>query len=80
ILTTAANATVGRIHDRMPVILAPEAFERWLDCRKVPPAEVADLLVPAPEDLLTITEIDRRIGNPRHEGPDLILPQKQTLL
>ena len=30
IITTAANELVGRIHDRMPVILPPDAYDRWL--------------------------------------------------
>jgi len=80
ILTCDANATIGRIHDRMPVIIEPENFDRWLNCRAHQPGDVADLLAPARADLLTMIEIDRAIGNSRREGPELILPQKQTLL
>ena len=33
ILTTNANADIAHIHDRMPVVIQPEDFARWLDCR-----------------------------------------------
>ena len=33
ILTVNANADIAHIHDRMPVVIAPEDFARWLDCR-----------------------------------------------
>src|SRR5262245_1438581 len=45
ILTTAANAVVRPVHERMPVILPPENFAAWLDPRGVP-AEMQALLRP----------------------------------
>lgn len=69
ILTVAANRTMRPIHDRMPAILAPDAFEAWLDCRSGSAAEAAELLVPAPEDLLDIVPVSRALNNPRNEGP-----------
>ena len=56
ILTVAANATVAPHAERMPVILAPQAWERWLDCRGGSAVDVLGLLVPAPDDLLQIAE------------------------
>ena len=43
IVTTAANRELAPPHDRMPVVLPPDAFEAWLDCRKVD-AETATAL------------------------------------
>jgi putative SOS response-associated peptidase YedK len=80
ILTTSANTTVAAVHDRMPVILRPEDFGRWLDCRAGTGHEVQDLLVPAPDDLLVATEVDRRINSSRAEGPDLVQEVRTTLL
>ncbi len=74
ILTTAANATLAPIHDRMPVILPQEAWDRWLDPRPADPAELLGLLVPAPDDLLLRYPVSRRVGDVRSEGPDLIVP------
>ena len=41
ILTTAASGDIADIHDRMPVVISPEDFERWLDCRTSEPRDVA---------------------------------------
>ncbi|MEZ5851182.1 MAG: SOS response-associated peptidase [Hyphomicrobiaceae bacterium] len=71
ILTTAANRAVASVHDRMPVILAPEHFDLWLDCRSGSAVAVLDLLAPAPEDLLEIVTVSRRVSNARNEGPEL---------
>lgn len=80
ILTVPANATVGRIHDRMPAILPPDMFDAWLDCRAVLADAAAQLLKPAPDDLLEVVEIGPDIGNPRNEGPELQQPLRPTLL
>lgn len=74
ILTVAANRTMAAIHDRMPAIIAPQDFEAWLDCRGGIAEMAATLLRPAPEELLEIVEVSRRLNNPRNEGPELQLP------
>src|SRR5262249_44616895 len=51
IRTTKANCVLARIHDRMPVTVAPEAFELWLDVARVDAATAAALIVPAPDNL-----------------------------
>jgi putative SOS response-associated peptidase YedK len=80
ILTTAGNATMAAIHDRMPVILAPDVFEIWLDCRSGSAEHVVDLLKPAPDDLLEVIEVSRTLNNPRNEGPGVQQPARTTLL
>jgi putative SOS response-associated peptidase YedK len=74
ILTTGSNATLAPIHDRMPVIIAPQDFERWLASPEVTPAEVADLLRPAPDSLLEAIPIGDRVNAARNDGPDLQTP------
>jgi len=71
IITTDANRTMGDIHDRMPVILAPEQFDAWLDVREVPAPEAAKMLAPAPDDLLELFEVNKALGNSRNDGPEL---------
>lgn len=80
ILTVGANRTVAAIHDRMPAIVGPELFEPWLDCRGTMAEIAAALLAPASEDLLEVIQVSRALNNPRNEGPELIMSQKQTLL
>ena len=71
ILTVAANKLMSSVHDRMPAILAPDVFDVWLDCRSGRSEFAAELLVPAPEELLEIVEVSRKLNNPRNEGPEL---------
>src|SRR5262245_34258143 len=49
ILTYPANSTVEPLHDRMPVVLAPEDFASWLDGQEACPAPAAELLAAAPQ-------------------------------
>lgn len=74
ILTVGANATMAPIHDRMPVIVAPEQFDRWLDCRSGTATDVMELMVPAPEPLLDIIPVSTTLNHVRAEGPSLQQP------
>lgn len=74
ILTTAANATISVLHDRMPVIIPPQHFDVWLDCRPGTATAILDLLAPAPDDLLEIIEVSRKLDDPRNEGPEVQEP------
>ncbi|HLO66035.1 MAG TPA: SOS response-associated peptidase [Holophaga sp.] len=73
ILTTSANEAMAPIHDRMPVILAPEDYGRWLD-PTTPARDLQALLRPCPEAWLRIHPVDRRVGNVRHDDPSLVEP------
>ena len=69
ILTTDANVLVAPIHDRMPVVIAPTDFERWLDAREYPPEAVADLLRPAPQDLFEAIPVGSRVNTAENDDP-----------
>jgi putative SOS response-associated peptidase YedK len=58
----------------MPVIIPPDHFELWLDCRSGTTAEIAALLAPARDDLLDIVEVSRKLNNSRNEGPEVQEP------
>ena len=68
IIVTEANAFMKRLHDRMPVILAPADYVRWLDPDNHDTASLKPLLAPAPEGWLTEWPVSRELNNPRHEG------------
>lgn len=74
ILTTTAEDSVGRIHDRMPLTLDREAYDAWLDPRITDPAEVRQLLIPAAPGKLDAYPVSTRVNNVRNNGPDLIEP------
>jgi putative SOS response-associated peptidase YedK len=73
ILTSAANADVAHLHDRMPVMLAPEDWDLWLDPDA--PRAALDHLIRTPDDgALEAFPVSRAVGSPANEGPDLIAP------
>ncbi len=74
ILTTRPNQTVSPIHDRMPVILAPEAYSIWLDPGEQSPQRLLDLLVPAPDDALRAVPVSDRVNSPAHDDPACVEP------
>ncbi|QCI98229.1 SOS response-associated peptidase [Agrobacterium larrymoorei] len=74
ILTTAANQTMSRVHDRMPVVIAPEDFSRWLDCKTQEPREIAHLMRPADENFFDFIPVSDKVNKVANTGPDLIEP------
>ena len=75
VLTTAANSFIEPVHNRMPVILSAETEPLWLDPITEEPANLEPLLVPAPEELLSVREVSPVVNNARNEGPGCIAPQ-----
>jgi putative SOS response-associated peptidase YedK len=73
ILTTDANTVVEPIHNRMPVILEPKEYERWLEPA---PAErlPVDLLRPFPAERMIAWPVNSRVGNVRNNDPELLAP------
>jgi putative SOS response-associated peptidase YedK len=80
ILTTTASDDVAAIHDRMPVIIEPQHYDRWLDCSSGSENRVLDLLAPLPKGRMTTMSINPKLNDPRAEGPDLHQPPNPTLL
>ncbi|HSH06919.1 MAG TPA: SOS response-associated peptidase [Burkholderiales bacterium] len=76
IITTDANAPMQAIHDRMPVILAPRDYARWLDCRAH--ADVADLLVPCPAGAIRTYAVSTAVNRASTDLPELIEPLEQA--
>ncbi len=74
ILTVAANAAIGKIHDRMPVVIKPEEFSRWLDCRTQEPRDVADLMVAADDDYFEAIAVSDKVNKVANVGADLQTP------
>jgi putative SOS response-associated peptidase YedK len=74
IVTTAANRMLAPIHDRMPVVIAPEAFDLWLDSAEAEVATAAALIAPAPESLFEAVEVSAAGNRTANDGPSLIEP------
>ena len=70
IITTDANELVADIHDRMPVVLAPGDYARWLGEEPDP----RDLMRPFPAVLMRMWPISTRVNKPENDDPSIIDP------
>jgi hypothetical protein len=69
-ITTDANRQLAAIQDRMPVILEKVDWPIWLGEVE---GDVPALLRPLPENVLRIWPVDKRVGNVKNDGPELLL-------
>ena len=77
IVTTQANRALRPLHDRMPVVLAPEAYDMWLDCRAVDGEIAAALLAPAPDNFFDAYEISPAVNRVTNDSPELLVPASE---
>ena len=73
VLTTRANDALQEIHTRMPVILAPESWDAWLDPTSVPET-LLTLCHPVADAYLDVTAVGDRVNNPRHDDALCLAP------
>jgi putative SOS response-associated peptidase YedK len=71
IVTTPANDLLRPVHDRMPMIVARDAYARWLDPAN---ADVADLIAPFPSEQMAYYPISSRVNSVHHDDATLIEP------
>jgi len=69
ITTSAPNAEMAELHDRMPVVLEQADWPVWLGELD---GDHAALLRPASDGLLRVWPVDRRVGSPHNNGPELL--------
>lgn len=72
IVTTMADARLADLHDRMPVSLPVEAWDRWLDPSLADPAELHGLLAACDQEPLEIYPVVRLVNDVRNDGPQLL--------
>ena len=74
IITTQPNALLEPIHNRMPVILPPDAYKLWNAPDDRQPAQLNDLLVSYPADEMIAFPISKMVNSPDYDAPDVIKP------
>lgn len=74
VLTTSANRLMRRVHHRMPVILEPTAFDRWLDTPADRSDGLHDLLQPSADAVLRTWPVATLVNKAANDGPELIAP------
>ena len=67
ILTTEANRIARPIHDRMPVVVAPESFDPWLSGEDIP-------LGPFPPEQMAAHPVSRLVNDPANDNPECVAP------
>lgn len=77
ILTTRPNELVSQIHDRMPVILAPELEARWIDPAPLREDTLAELTRPLPAELMTKIPVSTRVNSVAHDDPEVLAPVEE---
>src|SRR3954453_13616843 len=73
VITTAANELVTEIHDRMPAILRPEDYDRWLGVEPDP----RELLKPFPPEPMMMWPVSTRVNTPKNDNPNILTPVVQ---
>jgi len=74
IITTTPNELVAPIHNRMPVILAPQAYELWLDPAEKNPEQLQGWLKPYPADRMIAHPVSTLVNNPGNDAPACVIP------
>lgn len=74
LLTTHANESFSKIHHRLPVIIQPDDFERWLDCMNSEPRDVVDLLQPVADDYLEAIPVSDLVNKVANSGLAVQVP------
>src|SRR5262249_3704706 len=74
IVTTRANDLLAPIHDRMPVVLAEDAWQTWLDPRVKEVERLQSMLAPSPAEWLEVYEVSTRVNKPEHNDAALLDP------
>jgi putative SOS response-associated peptidase YedK len=78
IITTHANDILKPIHNRMPVILPPEAVLDWLDPHDRPAEELLPWLKPYPAEEMEAYPVSRGVNNVKNDSPDFIRKAPQA--
>jgi putative SOS response-associated peptidase YedK len=68
VITVPANDLVGQIHDRMPAILAPASYDRWLGDEPDP----RELMRPFPSELMRMWPISTRVNKTKNDDPSIL--------
>jgi putative SOS response-associated peptidase YedK len=74
VITTDAEDDLGRIHDRMPLMLTPDTYDAWLDPGNHDRDSLLGLLQPAAPGLLEAYPVSTLVSRVDNNGPELVEP------
>ena len=79
IITTEPNDTVARVHDRQPLIIPPEAYDRWLDPGLQKPEEIATMIRQYPGEGIEFHPVSTLVNKPANDSEECIRPVEGPL-
>jgi len=74
IITTEANKTLSPLHSRMPVILHPDNYEKWLTAES---NTLSSFFTPCHDTDLEYFEISTAVNSPKNNDPEILQPAGQ---
>jgi putative SOS response-associated peptidase YedK len=74
IITTQPNELIARLHNRMPVILPPDTYARWLEPAPRQPVDLQGLLAPYPAEEMSAHPVSTLVNSPANDQPECITP------
>ena len=74
IITTRPNELMETLHNRMPVILHPRDYGKWLDTSPQTPENLLPLIKPYPADDMSAHPVSTLVNNPSNDSPELVIP------
>jgi putative SOS response-associated peptidase YedK len=74
IITTTPNEVCAPVHDRMPVIVDPTNYGKWLGEEPIDPVQLLMLLRSFPAEKMESFAVDPRVGNTRNDDAALLIP------
>jgi putative SOS response-associated peptidase YedK len=77
IVTTQANRALRPLHDRMPVVLQPETYDAWLDCRGVDAQLATAMIAPPPDDFFEAYEVSPAVNRTENDWLELLIPASE---
>jgi putative SOS response-associated peptidase YedK len=78
IVTTTPNEICAPIHDRMPAIVAPEDYGKWLGESDADPVRLLRMLRPFPAEAMMAFPVDARVGNVKNDDAGLMEALQQS--
>ena len=71
VLTTGSNASFGKIHHRMPVVIQPSDFARWLDVKTQEPRDIVDLMQPIHDEYFEAIPVSNAVNKVSNTSSDI---------
>ena len=76
IITTEPNELMSLLHNRMPVILHPRDYDKWLDPSAQTPDQLIPLLKPFPAEMMDAYPVTPLVNKPSNDTPELVVPAR----